>query len=524
MAQATRFLHPPSGDFTRDDPITLFFDGRRIRARGGDTIAGAIVGSGIDVLSRSIKYGRPRGYRCGRGRCVHCLVEVNGEPNVRACVTPARDGDRVALQDFHPASGKLLRPLLATFSRFFPTGFYYRWFTRPAILNRIFMKQLRDQTGVGRADARRERAHSPPGAERRIESEIETGVAVVGAGLSGMAAALEAARAGRRVVLLDEYDRVGGHARLEEGCGADIAGAFERARSLADAVRGDERIRVLTGTSAVGYYDERTLALLHGDALSELHFEKLVVATGANDGAPSFGNADLPGILGPRALRLLVNRDGVSPGTRAILTGGTRESLAAAGLLRAIGVRVEAVLWPREPIGGHVPADAERHLERLERDGVRVLRDHAPVAASGRERVTSLTVTPLAAPLVDADGRAAEPEVDVSRSLTLDCDLVVTCAPSRPSFELPHQAGCETTYDARAGGFVPVLDERGIATREWIAVVGEAAGTFDPDRKVEEGTRAGAALAERARAATAGASAGGKGAGEALPVEERRTP
>ena len=40
----------------------------------------------------------PRGYFCGMGVCHDCLVTVEGLPNVRACLTPVRDGLRVETQ------------------------------------------------------------------------------------------------------------------------------------------------------------------------------------------------------------------------------------------------------------------------------------------------------------------------------------------------------------------------------------------------------------------------------------------
>ena len=32
------------------------------------------------------------------GRCTDCMMIVDGEPNVRTCITPVRDGMRVQVQ------------------------------------------------------------------------------------------------------------------------------------------------------------------------------------------------------------------------------------------------------------------------------------------------------------------------------------------------------------------------------------------------------------------------------------------
>ena len=72
-------------------------DGKSILAYSGQTIAEALLASGLRVLRVTRKHA-PRGVYCGMGICFDCLVTVNGQPNIRACTTPARPGDRVEVQ------------------------------------------------------------------------------------------------------------------------------------------------------------------------------------------------------------------------------------------------------------------------------------------------------------------------------------------------------------------------------------------------------------------------------------------
>ena len=44
---------------------------------------------------RSFKYHRPRGLLCLAGKCPNCLMNVDGAPNVRTCITPVRAGMQV---------------------------------------------------------------------------------------------------------------------------------------------------------------------------------------------------------------------------------------------------------------------------------------------------------------------------------------------------------------------------------------------------------------------------------------------
>ena len=70
-------------------------DGVEVPLREGQTIAAALWAAGIRSWRTTRVAGRPRGLLCGIGSCYDCLVEVNGVADVRACITPAQDGDVV---------------------------------------------------------------------------------------------------------------------------------------------------------------------------------------------------------------------------------------------------------------------------------------------------------------------------------------------------------------------------------------------------------------------------------------------
>jgi predicted molibdopterin-dependent oxidoreductase YjgC len=74
------------------------FDGRPIAARDGQTVGAALVAAGIRSWRTTRVESRPRGIFCGIGVCYDCLVVVNDEPGVRACVAPVREGDEVRTQ------------------------------------------------------------------------------------------------------------------------------------------------------------------------------------------------------------------------------------------------------------------------------------------------------------------------------------------------------------------------------------------------------------------------------------------
>jgi hypothetical protein len=71
------------------------FDGVRIEAREGESVAAALLATGRHGLRRSAKGKAPRGYYCGMGVCWECSVEVEGTGRVRACRLVAEDGLRL---------------------------------------------------------------------------------------------------------------------------------------------------------------------------------------------------------------------------------------------------------------------------------------------------------------------------------------------------------------------------------------------------------------------------------------------
>ncbi|MGQ9585997.1 MAG: (2Fe-2S)-binding protein [Anaerolineae bacterium] len=84
--------HPILGKAEWGRKITLLVDGKPIEAFQGEPIATALIAAGHRAFRRTTKRHEPRGVFCALGRCTDCVMIVDGQPNVRTCVTPARDG------------------------------------------------------------------------------------------------------------------------------------------------------------------------------------------------------------------------------------------------------------------------------------------------------------------------------------------------------------------------------------------------------------------------------------------------
>ncbi len=86
--------------FKRTDApdCTILWDGKEVPARAGESLATALLAAGIRTFRETPVSGEARGPLCLMGACFDCLVEVEGTPNVQACMTPVRAGLRAAPQ------------------------------------------------------------------------------------------------------------------------------------------------------------------------------------------------------------------------------------------------------------------------------------------------------------------------------------------------------------------------------------------------------------------------------------------
>jgi predicted molibdopterin-dependent oxidoreductase YjgC len=77
---------------------SITFDGRRVPAAPGQTVAAVLWAAGVRSWRTTRDAGAPRGLLCGIGVCFDCLVTIDGAPNQRACVVPARPEMAVTTQ------------------------------------------------------------------------------------------------------------------------------------------------------------------------------------------------------------------------------------------------------------------------------------------------------------------------------------------------------------------------------------------------------------------------------------------
>jgi len=81
-------LPRPSGSAT----LAVIVDGEPVPAYPGETVATVLLALGRPTFRHTDHLHAPHGLFCGMGVCFDCLVTVDGQANVRACMTPVQAG------------------------------------------------------------------------------------------------------------------------------------------------------------------------------------------------------------------------------------------------------------------------------------------------------------------------------------------------------------------------------------------------------------------------------------------------
>ncbi len=371
--------------------VKFRFEGKEIDAQPGDTYASALYRAGQRIFSRSFKYHRPRGLLCVAGKCPNCLMNVNGTPNIRTCITPVREGAEVRSQNASPSLETDWLSVSQHFDWLMPVGWYYKTFTKPSVWHTV-EPYIRRVAGLGQLGAAEAKEYE--------HSWKHTHTAVIGGGYAGMQAALEAAGRGERVVLIDDQVELGGQARYRGNLPADLIAR----------VRSQQNIEILAGCACFGLYEGNLLGVVQFDPhpkaaerLIHLRARQVVVATGAYETPLLFPNNDLVGVMLSSGVQRLLHLHGIVAGKRAVIIGTRKHAEPIAAELRARQVEIAAIVEP---------ADV--------------------AAATGSGKVSGVR----------------------TRDRSFSCDVVVMCGPRVPDTGLAAQAGAKLVWSEAHGAFL----------------------------------------------------------------------
>ncbi|NIS70598.1 MAG: FAD-dependent oxidoreductase, partial [Proteobacteria bacterium] len=261
---------------------------------------------------------------------------------------------------------------------------------------------------------------------------LSTEVAVIGAGPAGLNAAIEAAKLGAEVMLIDENLKLGGQLtkQIHKFFGSEHHGAGIRGIDIAvDLIgqAGQAGVKMQPNTAVWGLYDGKVLALNDEKVTYRLSAEKIILATGASENAVAFPGWTLPGVMGAGAAQTIVNVYRVLPGRKILIVGAGNVGLIVAYQLMQAGADVVAVLEVLPSIGGYGV-----HASKIARYGVPIRTSHTIMEAKGTDAVESAVIVQ-----VDERGNPIPGSEE-----SLEVDTICIAAGLTPLTELAWIAEC----------------------------------------------------------------------------------
>lgn len=308
---------------------------------------------------------------------------------------------------------------------------------------------------------------------------------VIGAGPAGLSGAIEAAKAGMKVLVIDENHRPGGQLfkQIHKFFGsrehkAKIRGFMIGEKLLEEATSLGVEVRL--DTTVMGIYKNREIICSKADRIEHIKGDHILVAAGASENMIPFKGWTLPGVIGAGAAQTMMNLHGVRPGKKILMVGSGNVGLVVSYQLMQAGCEVVAIIDAAPRIGGYGV-----HASKVARTGVPFYLSHTVVQANGDDHVTSATIGK-----VDANWKIVE-----GSQKTLEVDTICIAVGLSPMSQLLRTAGCLMAEVPQKGGLIPVCVDYTQTSLPGIYAAGDVAGIEEASSAMIQGRIAGAQAA-----------------------------
>ena len=315
-------------------------------------------------------------------------------------------------------------------------------------------------------------------------------ILIIGAGPAGLSAAIEAAKYGAEVLVVDENSKPGGQLfkQIHKFFGSRRHKAGVRGIDIGTELLEEVEklgVEVMLDTVAYGIYpnDEGVALAVNGEKGMIVHPKKVIMATGASENPLAFPGWTLPGVVGAGAIQTMINVHRDPVGSKVLMIGSGNVGLIVTYQLLQSGADVAGIVEAAPTVGGYGV-----HSAKVRRAGVPMYTGHTVLKAVPNEDLSGVKGAIIAE--VDEKFQPIK-----GTEQFIECDTIGIAVGLTPDIGLPSMADVTFINAGRLGAQVPMHDRDMMTTKDGIYVAGDSAGVEEASSAIEEGKLAGIAAA-----------------------------
>lgn len=322
---------------------------------------------------------------------------------------------------------------------------------------------------------------------------LKKDVLVIGAGPAGLAASIEAGKAGADVLLVDLNMQPGGQLfkQIHKFFGSSAHRSGTRGYDIGKQLLREAEeagVEIWMQSTVIGIFPGNKIGIEKGldngeKEMITLQAKKIIIATGASENAIRFEGWTTPGVMGAGAAQTMINVNHVKPGQKVVMLGTGNVGLIVSYQLMQAGCDVVALVEAAPKIGGYAV-----HAAKIRRAGVPIYLCHTIIEA---KKGTDGCVCGCVIAKVDDKFQPISGTEE-----TIECDTIALAAGLKPTMDLVKLAGCKLTFNGPFGGYIPLHNEKMETSIEGVFVAGDTTGVEEANTALEEGKIAGISAAE----------------------------
>lgn len=316
-------------------------------------------------------------------------------------------------------------------------------------------------------------------------------IVIIGAGPAGMAAAVEAARAGAQVLLVDQNDQPGGQLfkQLHKFFGSASHYAGIRGMDIGTMLLeqcAQAGVEVWLSSAVIGVYEGNEIAVVRTEGLDQklvtVTASRILLATGGMENALNFSGWTLPGVMGAGCAQTMANVNRTLPGKKVLMIGSGNVGLIVGYQMIQAGAQLVGVVEAAGKIGGYGV-----HAAKLARAGVPFYLRHTILRAEGENGQVCRAII----------GQVDEHwEIVEGTEKVLTTDTICIAAGLRPLSKLARLMELRHVFAPTLGGWMPEHDADMRSSDPDVYVAGDIAGVEEANTAMDEGRLAGIAMAQ----------------------------